>query len=53
MEMGIGTDHLRQHLQAKAALLLNRLQLVDTLEVPIGQGLIRQRPQPLRRLQFG
>jgi tetratricopeptide (TPR) repeat protein len=53
MATGIGTDHLGHPLQAQAALLLNRVQSVDTLEVPIGQGLIRQRPQPLCRRPCG
>lgn len=53
MEMGMGADHLGPRLQPKAALLLDRLQLIETLEVPIGQSLMRQGPQPPCRLPCG
>ncbi len=47
------TNDLRRCLQPEAPLRLYRLPFVYVVEVPIGPGLIGQRPQPLGRLPCG
>jgi hypothetical protein len=46
-------NDLRRCLQPEAPLRLYRLPFVYVMEVPIGPGLIGQRPQPLGRLPCG
>jgi hypothetical protein len=53
MEMGMRMNDLMRCLQPEAPLRLYRLPFVYVVEVPIGPGLIGQRPQPLGRLPCG
>jgi hypothetical protein len=48
----MGTDDLRLRLEREVAVCLGVLQCLQVVEVPIGESLIGQRPQPLSRLQF-
>ena len=52
MEAGMGLDDLRVRLQPAAAFGLDLFQLVERGEDPIGQRLVRKRPEPLRRLHL-
>jgi hypothetical protein len=46
-------NHFRPRLQLKAALRLGHLEFFYVTKMAISQGLIGQRPQTFRRLQFG
>jgi hypothetical protein len=46
MEAGMGLDDLRVRLQPAAAFGLDLFQLVERGEDPIGQRLVRKRPEP-------
>jgi hypothetical protein len=47
------TDHLWCPLESEATLGLHFLSLIQGMNLSICSGLIRERPQPLGRLQFG
>ncbi len=53
MKARMGTDQRRLRLEREAAWRLHVLQSIQVWEVPIGQRLIGQGPQPLGWLPFG
>lgn len=48
-----GANSLWLLLEDNTALRLGSLQVIQALEMPIGEGLVGQRPQPLAGLKFG
>ena len=53
MEAGMSLDDLRVRLQPAAPLSLDFFQLIEGSEDPIGQWLVRKRPEPLSGLHLG
>ena len=53
MIVGQGANSLWLLLEDNTALRLGSLQVIQALEMAIGEGLVGQRPQPLAGLEFG
>jgi hypothetical protein len=53
VEAGVGRDGLGLITERQAALGEGRVELGQAGEVPVGDGLVGQRPQALGRLQLG
>src|SRR5215469_10785681 len=52
MEAGMSLDDLWMRLKPAAALSLNLFQFIEGGKDPIGQWLVRKRPEPFSRLHF-